>query len=61
MKSYVYTNAQFMGYQITRSGCVYLPDTKGALTRITGKEEALVIQKFIAARRTEEEIKKESK
>lgn len=60
MKQYAYRNAEFMGYQITRSGAVYLPDTKGTLTRIKGKEAALVINRYIAAVRTAEEKAKET-
>jgi hypothetical protein len=55
VKSYVYKNAEFMGYRITRSGSVYLPNKKGTLTRIKGEEAKLVLQKYIAAVRTAEE------
>jgi len=48
-----------MGYQITRSGAVYLPNKKGVLSRIKGKEAALVINRYIAAVRTAQEKKKE--
>lgn len=61
MKKYVYKNIDFMGYRLTRSGAVYLPDSKGTLKRIKGKEAALVLQKYIAAVRTAEEKKEESK
>lgn len=59
MKSYAYKNIDFMGYQITRSGAVYLPNKKGTLTRIKGQEANLVLRKYIAAIRTAEEKKKE--
>lgn len=55
MKKYVYKNVEFMGYRITRSGAVYLPSKKGTLTRITGTEANLVLQKYIAAVRTAQE------
>ena len=59
MKTYAYKNIDFMGYRITRSGAVYLPNKKGTLSRIKGEEANLVLRKYIAARRTAEEKKKE--
>ena len=60
MKSYVYKNAEFMGYKITRNGSVYLPNKKGVLSRIKGTEANLVLRKYIAAIRIEEDLNKEA-
>jgi hypothetical protein len=60
LKHYVYRNVEFMGYRITRSGSVYLPNKKGTLSRIKGAEANLVLQKYIAAVRTAEEKAKET-
>jgi hypothetical protein len=50
-----------MGYKITRSGSVYLPNKKGTLSRIKGEEATLVLHKYIAAVRTAEEKAKDIK